>query len=218
MAKACRIVRIMRELEESYKQYFEPIVTRIGKENYPFKVLISTVLSLRTKDKVTERATTNLFKLASTPKEMLKLSEEQIRKAIYPVGFYKRKAKVIKDICKDLIKKYHGRVPDSLDELLKLNGVGRKTANLVLTEGFNKPGLCVDTHVHRISNRLGLVTTKTPYETEMSLRKILPRKFWKLYNSYLVAHGQNTCTPISPKCSQCRLYNYCEKFGVTKHR
>ncbi len=213
-----RLKNIVRELKKSYNNYFTPFVTRVGSENYPFKVLISTLLSLRTKDKVTEQATKNLFSLAKTPEEMLMLDEQQIQEAIYPVGFYKRKAGTILSICRILIEKYNGNVPDSLDELLKIKGIGRKTANLVLTEGFNKPGLCVDTHVHRISNRLGIVKTKTPFETEMELRGLLPQKYWKDFNTWLVAHGQNTCTPISPKCSQCRLEPYCKKVNVKKHR
>jgi endonuclease-3 len=209
---------IIRLLEKHYKQYSEPIVTRIGKENHPFKVLISTILSLRTKDAVTAKATLNLFRLASTPSGMLGLSEEDIQKAIYPVGFYKTKARTIRHISSALLEQYGGEVPDELEELLKLRGVGRKTANLVLIEGFGKPGMCVDTHVHRISNRLGLVKTKTPYETEFALRELLPQKYWNRYNTLLVAHGQNTCTPISPKCSLCMLSPSCGKVGVEKHR
>ncbi len=210
--------KIIELLEKDYKNYFEPIVTRIGREHYPFKVLISTILSLRTKDMVTAKATEQLFALAQTPEEMLKLSEEQIAKAIYPVGFYRRKASTIRRVSKILIEEYKGKVPDSLEQLLKIKGIGRKTANLVLTEGFNKLGLCVDTHVHRISNRLGLVKTKTPEQTEFALRKILPKRYWKRWNSLLVAHGQNICTPLSPKCSQCSISKYCDMVGVRRHR
>lgn len=213
-----KLKNVISNLKESYKDYFTPYVSKIAKENYPYKVLISTLLSLRTRDNVTEKATLALFKLASNPKEMAKLKIKEIENAIYPAGFYKRKANTIKEVSQLLINQYKGKVPNTMDELLKIKGVGRKTANLVLTEGFNKPGLCVDTHVHRISNRLGLIKTKTPFETEMALRKLLPQKYWKNFNTWLVAHGQNTCSPISPKCSICKLLKYCDQVNVKKHR
>ncbi len=213
-----KIEHIIKVLRKECKKFKEPIVTTISKKKDPFKVLISTVLSLRTKDEVTHKAGERLFKRASTPYEIVKLSPEEIEKLIYPVGFYKRKARNIIDISKILIEKYNGAVPDSIDELLKLPGVGRKTANLVITLGYGKLGICVDTHVHRISNRLGIVKTKTPEETEFALRKILPKKYWIEYNDLLVTWGQNICTPISPKCSICKIFPYCEKVGVGKHR
>jgi len=210
--------KLITMLESHYSHYFEPIVTQIGKENFPFKVLISTILSLRTKDAVTATATKRLFELAGSPQGMLKLSDETLERAIYPVGFYRTKARTIKRISRVLLDKYNGLVPNKLDELLNIKGIGRKTANLVISEAFNGPGLCVDTHVHRISNRLGLVKTKNPEETEFVLRKKLPRKYWKRYNTLLVAHGQNTCTPISPKCSVCLLRPMCKMVGVDRHR
>ncbi len=213
-----KIENIIRILRIACKKFKEPIVTTISKKKDPFKVLISTVLSLRTKDEVTHRASERLFEKASTPYEIIKLSPEEIEKLIYPVGFYKRKAKNIIEISKILIEKYNGNVPDSIDELLKLPGVGRKTANLVITLGYGKLGICVDTHVHRISNRLGIVKTKTPEETEFALRKILPKRYWIEYNDILVIWGQNICTPISPKCSICKISPYCEKVEVRKHR
>ncbi len=213
-----KIENIIRVLRRECKKFKEPIVTTISKKKDPFKVLIGTVLSLRTKDDVTHKASERLFEKASTPYEIIKLSPEEIEKLIYPVGFYKRKAKNIIEISKILIEKYNGNVPDSIDELLKLPGVGRKTANLVITLGYGKLGICVDTHVHRISNRLGIVKTKTPEETEFALRKILPKKYWIEYNDLLVTWGQNICTPISPKCSICKISPYCEKIGVVKHR
>jgi endonuclease-3 len=149
---------------------------------------------------------------------MLKLSAEEIEKKIYPVGFYKTKAKTILYLCQELLEKYGSKVPDDLDELLKLKGVGRKTANLVLTLGYAKPGICVDTHVHRISNRWGYVKTKTPLETEMALREKLPRKYWIEDNTLLVGFGQHLCRPISPKCSACPIEKYCDKVGVGKSR
>jgi len=196
-----------------------PIVTRIKKEdNDPFKILIGTILSLRTKDKTTEEASKRLFAVANTPLEMAKLTTEEIQQLIYPVGFYKRKAQEIKEISEVLIEKYNGKVPDSLDELLKIKGVGRKTANLVITEAFDEYGICVDTHVHRISNRLGWVKTKTPEQTEMALRKILPKQYWKTINPILVTFGQHICKPVSPLCSSCPIESYCPKIGVTKFR
>ena len=184
----------------------------------PFMVLISCILSLRTKDKVTAEASNRLFKLADNPQKMLGLSIKNIEKAIYPVGFYKTKAKRIKEICRVLLDDYEGVVPNEIDELLKLNGVGRKTANLTVTLGYGKLGICVDTHVHRISNRLGLVKTKTPEQTEFALRKKLPQKHWLFYNDLLVTYGQNLCVPISPWCSKCRIFKYCKRVGVKKSR
>ncbi len=214
-----RIEKIVETLKAALKKYGDPVVTKVAKEKRsPYRVLISTLLSLRTKDETTLKASERLFKVADTPEKMLNLSKEQIEKLIYPVGFYHRKAEQILKISKILIEKYNGKVPDDLDELLKLPGVGRKTANLVLNEGFGKLGICVDTHVHRISNRLGLVKTKTPEQTEFALRKILPEKYWIIFNTLLVTLGQNICTPISPKCSICPIERYCPKVGVTKHR
>jgi endonuclease-3 len=184
----------------------------------PFKVLISCILSLRTQDKTTGDASERLFKLASTPEALSRLSLKTIEKAIYPVGFYRVKAGTIKDISREIIQQHHSRVPDTLEELLALKGVGRKTANLVLTRAFNKYGICVDTHVHRITNRWGLVTTKSPDETELALRETLPKRFWKDLNGILVAFGQSICQPLSPFCSRCTIYSVCDKRGVNRHR
>jgi len=212
---------VVRILREAVKQWEVPIVTHIAErklENTPFKVLVGTLLSLRTKDETTSGASERLFKLAETPETMLQLSQREIEKAIYPVGFYKTKARNILDISQELLEKYGGRVPDEIDELLKFKGVGRKTANLVVTLGYGKLGVCVDTHVHRISNRLGYVKTKTPHETEFALREKLPQRYWIEYNDLLVTFGQNLCKPISPFCSRCPLESYCKKVGVSKHR
>lgn len=184
----------------------------------PYRVLIGCLLSLRTKDEVTYPASTRLFKLARTPSQMLKLSNRQIEKAIYPVGFYITKAKRIKGISKTLIEEYGSKVPDEIDELVKLKGVGRKTANIVVTFGFRKQGIAVDTHVHRISNRLGWVRTTKPDDTEMVLRKILPRRYWLDINELLVRHGQNICNPVSPWCSKCMIREYCKRNGVERSR
>jgi endonuclease-3 len=217
--KADDIHNIVKILAKETPKWDVPIVTLVAEStNDPFRVLISTVLSLRTKDETTAVASRKLFKLADNPSDMLKLSEKEIIKAIYPVGFYKTKAKNIKSICRDLISKYDSKVPDDIDELLKLKGVGRKTANLVVTLGYNKPGVCVDTHVHRISNRLGYIKTKTPDKTETALRKRLPEKYWIDYNSLLVSFGQHLCRPISPFCSRCPVIKFCDRVGVTKSR
>ena len=211
--------KMLAVLKRETKQWKAPIVgTFAVGENAPFKVLISTVLSLRTKDLTTEGASLRLFALADTPEKTLALSVQQIEKAIYPVGFYHTKAKNVLKICELLLSRFHGKVPDEIDELLTLPGVGRKTANLVVTVGYGKPGICVDTHVHRISNRWGLVKTKTPEETEEALRKILPRNYWIGYNDLLVAYGQNLCVPISPFCSRCKISVYCPRKGVASSR
>lgn len=197
----------------------DPSVTLVGKRwRDPFLVLISCILSLRTKDATTLPAAERLFRLADTPQNMLKLDAQQIEKTVYPVGFYRTKARTILNICRDLIERFESRVPDDLEALMTMKGVGRKTANLVLTEGFGIPAICVDTHVHRISNRLGYVQTKTPHETEMALRKKLPKRYWIDYNTLLVTWGQNICKPISPWCSKCDVQKYCQRVGVKTSR
>ena len=196
-----------------------PIVSHLAEDQRdPFVILISTLLSLRTKDEVTAEATDRLFALASTPEAMLKVPQAKIAKAIFPVGFYRNKAKTIHHTCRELIDRFGSKVPDNLDDLLSIKGVGRKTANLVVTLAYGKEGICVDTHVHRISNRLGYVVTKTPDETEMALRDKLPRKHWIIYNTLLVAFGRKTCKPVSPLCSTCPLSRYCDRVGVTISR
>lgn len=213
------MAKIIRILEGELGKGELPIVSQLALEQRdPFEILISTLLSLRTKDEVTAVATERLFALAKTPAQMLRLSEEQIRKAIYPVGFYRNKAETIHAVCRDLIDRFKSRVPETIEELLTIKGVGRKTANLVVSLAFHKPGLCVDTHVHRISNRLGYVRTKTPEETEFALRAKLPQEHWSRYNTLLVAFGRNTCRPVSPLCSVCPIAKYCDRVGVTKSR
>lgn len=184
----------------------------------PFRVLIACLLSLRTKDETTGPASERLFALADTPAVMLRLSASRIERAIFPVGFYRTKARVILGVCRDLLEHFGSRVPDTIDELLTLKGVGRKTANLVVTVGFGKPGICVDIHVHRISNRLGYVRTRAPEETEVALRARLPRRYWIGYNDLLVSFGQNVCAPVSPKCSICPVRGLCPRVGVTRSR
>ena len=213
------IHKVVETLREAAGALRVPIVTEISqRKRSPFEVLVATILSLRTKDEVTRAASNRLFELVSSPMDLLALEESQIAALIFPVGFYKTKAKTLINICDRLINDYDGKVPDDLDELLKLKGVGRKTANLVITLGFGKLGVCVDTHVHRISNRLGYVKTKTPEQTEMALREKLPVDYWIEYNDLLVTWGQNVCTPISPFCSRCAIFDYCQRVGVKKSR
>ena len=209
------ISKVLEILRKESREWDVPVVTFTAlSTGSPFKVLISTLLSLRTKDETTAKASERLFSKAQNPQEVLNLSNSDIEKLIYPVGFYRVKAKNIKKICDLLVKNYDSKVPDELDELLKFDGVGRKTANLVITLGYGKPGICVDIHVHRISNRLGYVKTKNPLETEMVLREKLPKRHWIEFNSLLVAFGQKTCRPISPICSKCPVSKHCQKVGV----
>ena len=210
------IDRVIRILKREVRQWQEPVVGRYRTD--PFTTLISCLLSLRTKDAVTRAASERLFRLARTPQAMRRLSPRAIERAIYPAAFYRVKAKTILGVCRDLLERFNGRVPPDLDTLLTLNGVGRKTANLVVTLAFDRPGICVDTHVHRISNRWGYVRTKTPEQTEMALRRILPARHWKIYNDLLVAFGQNLCHPTSPWCSRCPLSRVCARRGVRHSR
>lgn len=214
------IQTVIEILKIEVKRLPRPVVSEyaVKEGKNPFKTLISTILSLRTKDEVTAKATDRLFAVADNSVAMQKLPIKKIEETIYPVGFYKTKAKRIPEICKILIEKFDGNVPDDINVLLTLPGVGRKTANLVLTQGYGMLGICVDTHVHRISNRFGYVRTKTPEETEFSLQIKLPKKYWIFYNDYLVAWGQNICKPVSPFCSRCAIFRYCDRVGVLKSR
>jgi endonuclease-3 len=210
-----QIAQVIRRLHVAMRDWPDPSVTLVGKKfKSPFLVLISCLLSLRTRDETTLPACERLFARADNIPEMFKVPVAELEKLIYPVGFYKTKAVRIHDICRDLLACFKGQVPRDIDSLLKLKGVGRKTANLVLTEGFGKLGICVDTHVHRISNRLGYIKTRTPTETEFALRKKLPTRYWIEYNSLLVMWGQNVCKPISPKCSVCPLKGTCQRVNV----
>ncbi|HDQ44144.1 MAG TPA: endonuclease III [bacterium] len=211
--------RILTVLQRESRNWQVPIVTLVAeRSNDPFQILVSTLLSLRTKDETTTAASRRLFAKATTPEAMLSLSTEEIRVLIFPVGFYKRKAENLHAVSRMLLDRYGGRVPADLDELLKIPGVGRKTANLVVTLGFGKPGICVDTHVHRITNRFGYVRTRTPGETEFALRAKLPPAWWIPINDILVAFGQSLCHPTSPWCSRCPVETDCEKTGVTRSR
>jgi endonuclease-3 len=209
----------MRLLERELEQFGLPPVSAMAEQKAdPFKILISTIISARTKDEVTGPATERLFALAASPAAMSTLPEEKIEKAIFPAGFYHTKAKAIRKASKEIIERFGSRVPDTIEELLTLPGVGRKTANLVMTLAHNKAGICVDTHVHRITNRWGYVKTKTPHETEQALREKLPKNHWIAINTILVMHGQNICKPISPLCSHCPVSTCCARTGVTRSR
>lgn len=212
--------KIISLLKKEIKPFENPISTEIGiKTKDPFFVLISCILSLRTKDTTTGPAAKRLFALAGNPKDMLKLSKKQIEKAIFPVGFYPTKAKYILKTCRALVNGYGGNVPDREEELLKLPGIGRKCMGIVMCYGFNKSSnIPVDTHVHKIANRLGWVKTKTPEKTEFALMKIIPKKYWHDLNNLLVAHGQNICVSVSPFCSKCYISGYCPRIGVKKSR
>ncbi len=209
----------MAILQRDVPTWDVPVVSLIAQESHdPYRVLISTLLSLRTLDQTTGPAAQRLFALADTPAAMVGLDRQTVERVIYPVGFYRNKAGQILEISQRLLDHFDGRVPDDLDVLLTFNGVGRKTANLVLAEGYGIPALCVDTHVHRISNRWGYIKTKDPFDTEMTLRKKLPSEYWLVYNPCLVALGQHRCKPTSPMCSQCPVAHVCQRVGVQRQR
>jgi endonuclease-3 len=210
------IHEVVRILRKEVRQWPLPAIGHYVET--PFTVLISCLLSLRTQDRTTNAASERLFAIANTPTEMLATPVSVIEKNIYPVSFYRVKARTIHAICAELFSRFGGKVPSNLEDLLTLPGVGRKTANIVVTLAFRKPGIAVDTHVHRISNRLGYVRTRTPDDTEMALRKKLPRRYWIVYNDLLVAYGQNLCKPISPFCSKCKIAVYCKRVGVKTRR
>ena len=204
--KIFEIVNLIKCTEMKYSDF----VLFMEELKNPYLVLIFCILSLRTKDEVTFGASQRLKKLATTPEEMIKQNISAIEKAIYPVGFYKNKAKQIFELSEKIVKEYEGKVPNDIEELCKFKGVGRKTANLTLAKGFGMPAICVDTHVHRICNRLGYVNTSTPDETEMELRKKLPKELWIDFNTLFVTFGQNICKPVKPLCENCPVVKYCK--------
>ena len=210
------IAQVIRTLKRLVRRWEEPVVGHYKDD--PFTTLIGCLLSLRTQDATTHGACRRLFRLARTPQAMRRLPVRVIERAIYPVGFYRTKARTIHQVCETLLNRYGGRVPDDLDELLTIKGVGRKTANLVVTLAFRKPGICVDTHVHRITNRWGYVTTATPEQTEFALRQQLPARYWRIVNDLLVSFGQHLCHPTSPWCSRCPLESVCARVGVRRSR
>ncbi|NOZ01989.1 MAG: endonuclease III [Deltaproteobacteria bacterium] len=211
--------RVMEALSNHLAEHDPPFVTMEAETHRsPFRVLVATLISLRTKDETTAAASARLFALADTPEAMANLDDDIIAAAVRPANFYPTKARRIRAISRRLVEEFGGRVPSDLDTLLSFDGVGRKTANLVLTEGFDLPGVCVDTHVHRISNRMGMVRTKNPNETEFALRKSLPQKYWKPINTLMVSFGQKVCRPQSPHCSICPMSDLCKRVGVARSR
>ena len=216
MVTSKTIDQTLRTLRRVTRPWRVPVVTRYRDD--PFTTLISCLLSLRTQDATTAAASERLFRVARTPHALLRVEEARLRRLIYPVAFYRVKARTLRAVCRTLIDRFGGRVPDDLDALLSITGVGRKTANLVITLAFRKDGICVDTHVHRISNRWGYVRTATPEQTEMALRRVLPRRHWQTYNDLLVTFGQHLCHPTSPWCSRCPVGQACARRGVQRHR
>ncbi|NPA42358.1 MAG: endonuclease III [Aquificae bacterium] len=213
--KESDIPKVIEILKKHYESWEAPVVTLVAQHtNDPFRVLICALLSTRTKDETTAKVCQKFFKKVKTPEDILRLSTEQLEELIYPVGFYRNKAKQLKELARILIEDFKGRVPDKLEDLLKLPGVGRKVANLVLSDGYGIPAICVDTHVHRITNRWCLVKTKTPHETERELMRKLPKEYWIVINRLLVAFGQRICTPQKPKCDLCPIEEFCGKCGV----
>jgi len=209
------INKVYSILKREFKKHRMPVVDLIQLQtNDPFKVLITTILSARTKDETTTRAAQRLFSRVSNLIDLINIPLKTIEDSIYPVGFYKNKARFLKQLPEALATLFNGRIPQTVEELILLPGVGRKTANLVVSVAFNKPAICVDVHVHRICNRLGYIRTKTPLETEMNLRTILPRRYWTTINSYLVSFGQNLCTPLNPRCSHCPILALCNRVNV----
>jgi endonuclease-3 len=214
-----RVPAVMRRLGRAIVRFEEPAVEKIAgdQQEDPFQVLIATMLSAQTKDAVTHAASTRLFRVARTPRAMLEVPVDQIERLIYPVSFYRNKAVHVLQTCEQLLTRYRGRVPTTMEELLTLPGVGRKTANLVLILAHRSgDNICVDTHVHRISNRLGWVATRSPDETEQALYAVVHRRWWPVINLYLVTWGQNICRPVYPLCGECVLFDLCPKIGVTK--
>ena len=202
---------VVRRLKADFNSHRAPIMELVAAQTEdPFRVLVGTILSARTKDACTAGACERLFARAKTPAELDALSEKEIADLIFPVGFFRTKAKMLKQLPGVLKEKFGGVLPDTVEALCELPGVGRKTANLVVALGFDKPAICVDVHVHRISNRFGLIKTATPFETEMKLREILPKRYWKVWNSYIVAFGQTRCFPRNPKCEGCPVATWCD--------
>ena len=212
------IKQVMKILSGIYTSSEKTTLNRMRKKPDAFRILISCLLSLRTQDKNTEKASRRLFEVADTPKSILKLPIKKLEKLIFSSGHYKKKAKVLKHVSKIILEKFKGKVPDTKEELLSIKGIGPKTANIVLAFAFGKNVLPIDTHCHRIPNRLGWVKTKSPEQTEKELEKILPLKYWNEFNAIFVQFGQTICKPISPFCSQCPVNKYCEKVGVGKRR
>lgn len=209
------IPAVNRILKRDYEQHHAPIIELIKAQTQdPFKILVATLLSARTRDETTADVCHRLFKAVHTADDLKPLRVSQIAKLIYPIGFYKTKAKHLKQMPEVLDTLFDGKIPDTIDDLCRLPGVGRKTANLVIINAFDKHGMCVDIHVHRISNRLGLIKTSDPLKSEMTLREIMPKRYWKTWNRYLVSYGQRVCKPINPMCDDCLVHKHCDRVGV----
>lgn len=213
------IPNVNRVLKREYAKHHAPVVELVHAQTRdPFRVLVATILSARTKDETTAAVSRRLFTKVKTPGDLKKIPLKKLEKLIFPIGFWHTKARHLKQLPRVMEDKFGGQVPATVEELCELPGVGRKTANLVVTVAFDRYGICVDVHVHRICNRLGLVSTTTPFETEMALRDILPKRYWKTWNSQLVSFGQTVCRPTSPRCSSCPIAKYCRRVGVTNSR
>ncbi len=212
------LTKVIKQLDNNLPNWNKPTAVKIAESGNPFKILLVSLLSSRTRDEITEQAVNRLWKSANSPKKLLALKPEKIEKIIYPVAFYKNKANCLHSICQDIVGKFEGKIPESFEELLSLKGIGRKTANLIYILAFNGEGICVDTHVHRIVNRWGYIKTSSADLTEQALQKKLPKKFWKKFNEWLVAFGQNSCKPLSPLCSECEIAKFCPKINVKNSR
>lgn len=209
------IPAVYRRLKREYAKHAAPIIELIEAETGdPFKVLVGTILSARTKDQTTAAVCRRLFAVAGTPAALGALPVAEIERLIFPIGFFRNKARQLKALPAALDREFGGRIPAEIDELCRLPGVGRKTANLVRAVAFRKPAICVDVHVHRICNRLGLIDTATPLATEMALRALLPRRYWMSWNRHLVSYGQTVCTPLRPRCNLCAIRRYCARRGL----
>jgi len=207
---------VHRVLKKEFEKRKAPVIELIQAETRdPFKVLVATILSARTKDATTADVTRRLFKVVNGPSDLVRFSQKRLERLIFPTGFFRTKAKHLRELPAVLERRFGGRIPSSIDDLCELPGVGRKTANLVRSVAFDKHAICVDVHVHRICNRLGLLKTPTPFETEMTLRKILPKRYWKTWNSFLVSYGQTICRPVRPQCPECSIAQYCGRIGVS---
>jgi endonuclease-3 len=212
------ISKVMDILLREYLKHRQPTLRRTSKYRTPFQILIACLISLRTQDKNTEIVSENLFKIADTPEKIASMSIKKLEKLVYSSGYYKKKARILKSVSKDILKRFNGRVPDNKEQLLSIKGVGQKTANIVLSFAYGKDFIPIDTHCHRIPNRLGWISTKNADETEEDIIQILPKKYWKEFNTTIILFGQNICFPISPFCSKCPVRKYCKRIGVEKSR
>lgn len=217
--KSADLPSVHRLLRREFEKRTAPIIDLVTAQTHdPFRILVATILSARTKDQTTANAVRRLFEKVRRPDDLRRLSQRAVEKLIFPVGFFRTKARHLRQLPERMDQLFGGRIPDTIEDLCRLPGVGRKTANLVATMAFDKHAICVDIHVHRISNRFGLIRTRNPLESEMALRRILPKRYWKTWNSYLVSFGQTVCTPRNPRCAACCIRRRCARVGVTASR